>query len=140
AVSRRGARRTIGITAGDPRGIGPEVAAGALRDLLAEPRGGGGDDTSWVLIGPAAVFPATLREHPDVEFAPVERRAGGGDDAEAGRASIDAVERAIELAMSGELDGIVTGPISKRAVAAAGYPWPGHTELLRERTGVDDVT
>lgn len=124
----------IGVTLGDPRGIGPEVVAGAL----ATPP----PDAEFILIGPAESIqsiPSALRERPAVSADPVGHWSDGGD-AEAGRVSVQAVERAIALALAGELDGIVTAPISKAAVAAAGYNWPGHTELLRERCGVDDVT
>lgn len=120
----------IGVTLGDPRGIGPEVAAGALASA---------EGAEFVIIGPTGLGPPTLRELPNLTWAAVGRWSGGGDEA-AGRASIEAVERGVDLALSGEVDGLVTGPISKAAVAAAGYPWPGHTELLRERCGVPDVT
>ncbi len=60
-----------------------------------------------------------------------------GDGAEqAGRLSVLAIERAVELARGGQVDAIVTAPIHKAAIAAAGYSWPGHTEMLRDLTGV----
>ncbi|MFQ5690072.1 MAG: PdxA family protein [Gemmatimonadota bacterium] len=65
---------------------------------------------------------------------------GGTGLREAGRLSARAIERGIELALEGSLDGLVTGPISKAALAVAGYPFPGHTEFLRERAGVPEVT
>jgi 4-hydroxythreonine-4-phosphate dehydrogenase len=46
-----------------------------------------------------------------------------------------AVDRAIELAQAGEVDGIVTAPLDKHALLAGGYDFPGHTELLAARTG-----
>jgi len=54
--------------------------------------------------------------------------------------SARAIERAVELALRGEITGIVTAPISKAALHAAGYPYPGHTEFLNALTGVSDVT
>jgi 4-hydroxythreonine-4-phosphate dehydrogenase len=50
-----------------------------------------------------------------------------------------AVERAVALAMAGEVDGVVTGPIHKPALEAAGYAEPGHTELLQRLTGAQTV-
>ena len=64
----------------------------------------------------------------------------GGDRREAGALAAAAIERGIELATSGGIDGLVTAPISKQAISAAGCPFPGHTEFLRDRTGVPDVT
>lgn len=133
-MSRGSSPLRIGITLGDPRGIGPEVVAGALD---APPR-----DAEFVLIGPSesiAGMPPIVREQAGIHRDPVGHWADG-DDAEAGRVSVLAVERAIALALAGEIDGIVTAPVSKSAVAAAGHPWPGHTELLRDRCEVDDVT
>jgi len=137
-VNRPGPR--LGITLGDPRGIGPEVVADALDASAPSDR-----DTAlatlpeYRLIGPPGLVAQSLLDRPGVRFDPVGHW-DGGDEAAAGRVSIAAVERGIELARSGELDGLVTAPISKSAVTAAGYPWPGHTDLLRERCGVRDVT
>lgn len=128
-----GRKRRLGITLGDPRGIGPEVVAGAI--ALASPAAA----TTFVLLGPPELVPPEILARADVDIEPCGRWSGG-DDAAAGRVSVEAVERGVELALQGTLDGLVTGPISKTAVAAAGYPWPGHTELLRERCGVPDVT
>ena len=131
----------IGITLGDPRGIGPEVTAAAVSSRLgATP----GDTTAaarprFLLIGPAGLVPPPLADHPLVDIELVDRWAGG-DDADAGRVSMAAVERGVALALDGSLDGLVTAPISKAAIAAAGHPWPGHTEFLKERCGVSDVT
>ncbi|MFQ5529247.1 MAG: PdxA family protein [Gemmatimonadota bacterium] len=128
----------IGLTPGDPRGIGPEVLAGALRRL----RGCGTPpvtgEVEYVVIGPELSILRDLDTHPGITFEPTGGSAE--TDAAAGRASIEAVERGIVLAIDGAIDGLVTGPISKQAVAAAGCMYPGHTELLRERTGVEDVT
>ena len=58
-----------------------------------------------------------------------------GTAADAGRCAGLAVDRAIELAQAGEVDGIVTAPLDKHALLAGGYDFPGHTELLAARTG-----
>jgi len=118
--------RVLGVTLGDPRGIGSEVVAAAL---ARRPE----DGTRFVLIGP---------EGPAIGGAELEAvgRWTGGDAVAAGRLSIAAIERGVALALEGAVDGIVTAPISKAALAAAGAPFPGHTEMLRALTGVPDVT
>lgn len=63
-----------------------------------------------------------------------------GGDREAGEHSGRAIEMGIAMALSGEVDGLVTAPISKAALQAAGYEFPGHTEFLADRCGVPDVT
>lgn len=131
---RRRASPRIGITVGDPRGIGPEI----VRAVLSDPPGG----TRFVVLGPAGVLgvpgsaPARAAELLEVGVWDPDRHG----ETEAGRLCGRAIERAIELALDRQLDGLVTGPISKRAFAAAGWDFPGHTELLRERTGVPEVT
>lgn len=119
----------LAVTLGDPRGIGPEVAAAALRGLAD--RG-----ARFLCIGPEGELPTGAA---DAELVPVGRWEGGGDR-EAGRLSAAAIERGVELALAGTVDGLVTAPISKAALAAAGYAYPGHTEMLRALTGVPDVT
>ena len=117
----------IAVTLGDPRGIGPEIAARALRE--PEPL-----DASVLLVGPEG-----LDAIDGFELVPVGRWSPGDGAAEAGRISAQSIERAVSLASSGTVDAIVTAPISKPALAAAGYSWPGHTEMLRDLTGVPDT-
>ena len=61
--------------------------------------------------------------------------SSSGAAADAGRLAGRAVERAVELALRGDVDGIVTAPLDKAALLAGGFDFPGHTELLAERTG-----
>lgn len=119
---QRAANR-LAVTLGDPRGIGPEVTAAAL----ADPR----PDLTLVTVGAEG----TMIE-PDVV---VGRWDGGSDAAAAGRLAGAAIERAIEMALAGDVDGIVTAPIDKAALAAAGYTFPGHTEMLQTLSGVEEV-
>ncbi len=106
----------VAITAGDPAGIGPEIAAKAAADpavlAVCDPR----------LYGPVSE----------------EERAGfahGEVSAAAGRAAYDAIVRAVTDARRGEVQAIATAPINKAAFAAAGLPWKGHTDLLAHLTG-----
>jgi 4-hydroxythreonine-4-phosphate dehydrogenase len=129
----------IGITLGDPRGIGPEVVSGALQHMHGSATNSDAPPVEYVVIGPSSGDFAGLPSPPDLHFDPISCWSAESES-EAGRTSIEAIERGIALAMDGTIDGLVTGPISKSAIAAAGYKYPGHTELLCERTGVSDVT
>ncbi|MEJ2538917.1 MAG: 4-hydroxythreonine-4-phosphate dehydrogenase PdxA [Gemmatimonadota bacterium] len=116
----------LAVTLGDPRGIGPEVLARAAGDLLRESQGA----VALRFLGAGS---------DDLPF-PVETVGEfDGSLVSAGRISGAAIERAVHLARTGEVDGIVTGPIHKPALRAAGYPEPGHTELLQRLTGVPSV-
>ncbi len=115
--------RPIAITLGDPRGIGPEITAKALRDPQV------GACAPFVLVGPHG---AGL----EVQHVVGEWRDGAGA-AHAGRLAGLAIERAVQLAMAGEVRGIVTAPIDKAALLAGGFDAPGHTEMLAHLTGRD---
>ncbi len=130
----RSHRPTIAITMGDPRGIGPEVVRGALADPSLA------DAADYVVLGPS-IEPrdATPGGAGRATYVSVGRWNGGGEE-EAGALSAAAVEQGIAMALAGDVDGLVTAPISKTALRAAGYEFPGHTEFLRERCGVPDVT
>lgn len=150
-------RPVLGITMGDPAGVGPEIIARAL----AEP--GVTAASRPVVVGSAAVMkdalalvgsPLALRavsrigdcrwqagtveclDLGNVDAATLPR---GAVSAAAGRAAYEAIETAVRLAQAGEIDGIVTAPISKEALAAAGLPHSGHTEILAALAGVRDV-
>lgn len=68
---------------------------------------------------------------------PVGEWEKNGTAAEAGRLAGLAVDRAVDLALAGDVDGLVTAPLDKAALHAGGYDVPGHTELLARRTGRD---
>jgi len=119
----------LAVTVGDPRGIGQEVVAASLPGAAAE----------ITVVGPDDVVAAL--EQGTVRAAGVGRWDGGGPDAleQAGRLTGRAVEEAVRLWRDGKVDAIVTGPGDKRALNAAGYRFPGHTELLRDLTGARQV-
>ena len=121
----------IGITLGDPRGIGPEVTAAALRDFIG---------LKPVLIGPRALGSVERELEELGVWESVGEWEPGGGPRLAGELSAKAIERAVRLASDGKLDGIVTAPISKAALHAAGFPFPGHTEFLQTLTGAAEVT
>jgi 4-hydroxythreonine-4-phosphate dehydrogenase len=114
------ARPRIGVTVGDPAGIGPEIA----RKAGSDPRVSAVCDI--VLYGPSS----------DEEVARFER---GRVSAAAGQAAYEAIVSATSDAVAGRIDAIATAPINKEAFAAAGLPWRGHTELLAHLTGSSRV-
>ena len=116
-------RPRLAVTAGDPRGIGPEIIRRALDDPRVVERG----DIRGV--GPQGV---------GLELDEVvgEWHKGDGSDL-AGALSGAAIERAVALALAGEVQGIVTAPIDKAALLAGGFNYPGHTEMLGALTGSD---
>ena len=113
-------RPRLAVTLGDVRGIGPEIVAAAAADprvrAAAELR----------IIGPRL---------PHVAVDESVGQWADDSEATAGRLAGLAVDRAIDLARHGAVDGIVTAPLDKHALLAGGYDFPGHTELLAARTG-----
>jgi len=114
-------RPRLAVTVGDPRGIGPEVVAAARVDARVRAA------AELHVIGPAGLD--------GVDEAVGAWDSDGRSAALAGRCAGLAVDRAIELAMTGTVAGIVTAPLDKHALLAGGYDFPGHTELLAARTG-----
>jgi 4-hydroxythreonine-4-phosphate dehydrogenase len=113
-------RPKIGVTVGDPAGIGPEIARKAASDRELS------ESCEIVLYGPST----------DAAVARFER---GRVSAAAGRAAYDAIVEAVEDARAGRIDAVATAPINKEAFAAAGLPWRGHTDLLAHLTGAPRV-
>ena len=102
----------IGLVAGDPAGVGPELLAEALRH---PPEG-----VILTVVGDAS---ARTPAHPD--------RAGS-------ERAVAALEEAARRALSGELAAVVTGPVSKKHLHEAGFAFPGQTEFFAARAGVED--
>jgi 4-hydroxythreonine-4-phosphate dehydrogenase len=111
----------LAVTLGDPRGIGPEIVAKMLRDGRV-PR-----EATLVIVGPTGT-------EVDVQEAVGNWPADGEADL-AGKLAGAAIERAVELAQMGVVDGIVTAPIDKAVLLRGGYDYPGHTEMLAALTG-----
>jgi len=143
----------IAITLGDPAGIGPEVAAKVLAslspaDVAAQPLVLVG--SRWALAAGARAAAVTLPEIPavaavgadlpplcllDLGGEPAEFRFGRVDGA-CGHLAVAAVERAAGLCQSGAVRAMVTCPINKEAIHAAGYVDDiGHQEILARLTG-----
>lgn len=151
-------QRPLVITQGDPTGIGPEIIVKALLegafDALSRPLWVAGDPA--VLRRAAAVFGVPCEVVPvgerlrlvcagrTLEVVPLSELAAdklvyGRPDILCGLAMLRYIEWACDACRSGEAAAMVTAPISKAAIHAAGCDFPGHTELLAEHCGVDKV-
>ena len=115
----------LAISLGDPAGIGAEIVFEALRETGL----------------PARVFGsrALAQPPPGVDFVDV---GGAGSPhygeirADYGRVALDSIERAVDAVTRGACSALVTAPIHKQAIALAGCPHPGHTELLAAGAGL----
>jgi 4-hydroxythreonine-4-phosphate dehydrogenase len=107
----------VGLTAGDPAGIGPEIASKAAADPRVR------DVCEPVIYGPSdpSAFDA------------------GTLSAAAGHEAYEAIVRAVGDAQAGTIDAIATAPINKEAFRLAGLGWAGHTDLLAHLTGAAKV-
>jgi 4-phospho-D-threonate 3-dehydrogenase / 4-phospho-D-erythronate 3-dehydrogenase len=143
----------LAITMGDPAGIGPEIIVKAIAEL--QPRLAGGPLRLVVIGSNAALeqaraqftptlpipmlddapneWPAVCALRAAVEGSPIQPGVLSQDG---GRFAFMAVDKAVRLAMDHRIGGIVTAPLNKEALNAAGYHYPGHTEMLAELTGV----
>ncbi len=146
----------VGLTAGDPNGIGPEVVLRALLDprvrRVCRP----------LLVGDAGVFayylrkfriPLTLLPVPEPPLSwgrdivpvigpPGRTRSRPGRErrhAPAGFLAGTSLEHAAALWKRGMIDGIVTGPLAKDTFNAAGFRYPGQTEMLAKAAGSHDA-
>ncbi len=139
----------IGVTMGDPSGIGPEIVAAALADpALGVPAIAIGDvgilRRAARIVGAGATI-NTIREPSQamltqgtIDVLPASALPAdlpfGRVRADAGRAAFDYVRTGIDLALAGKISAIATAPIHKAALKAAGVPYPGHTEMLADLT------
>lgn len=143
----------LALTLGDPAGIGPEIVARTLTEPpVAQAHGLAVGDAS-VLRRAAAICGLDVEVRAVAKVAEAAFEPGvidvldigvAGDDitfgqvsATAGRAALDAIQAATEAALAGEVAAVVTAPINKEAIWAAGSTHLGHTELLGELTGSD---
>lgn len=120
------AKPVLGITMGDPLGIGPEIILKSLPEFRSR--------CDFKVFGDAEL----LAELPQDELQAVS--SGGfipGDGLSAGRASVAYLDQAMQAWREGSIEGLITAPISKAHVLAAGFPFPGHTEYLAAATKRD---
>ena len=144
----------LALTLGDPAGIGPETIVGAWQDAGVQ------SVCRPLVVGRPEVVRRAVELHdlaarvveigtpqdcePSADVIPVMSAgseaacdvAPGEIDARGGQAAYDSLRLAADLALDGAVGGIVTGPLNKAALNAAGHEYPGHTELLGEFCGV----
>jgi len=135
---------TIGITMGDPSGVGPEIICKALTTLDA------GERERCLVIGDPDLLARAMRvtgaglaigdgagavRVAAVETPERDTIRDGVETAGGGHAAYGYVVRAVELAREGAIDAIVTAPLNKAALHKAGHRYDGHTELLQHLTG-----
>ncbi|OGP92108.1 MAG: 4-hydroxythreonine-4-phosphate dehydrogenase PdxA [Deltaproteobacteria bacterium RBG_16_48_10] len=147
----------IGITMGDPTGIGPEIIVKALS--MEEPFqvcrpivfGDRGVLSRAIQIQNLSTTLEAIDKIPRDGYLPqkifffplsqleVASLRFGHPDRVCGEAMVRYIEEAVERARSRELDAITTCPINKKAMNEAGYSFPGHTELLAHLVGASSV-
>ena len=149
-------RPVLGVTMGDPAGVGPEIIARATAEpavrAACRPVVIGAAATmreALALVGGAQAVHAVSRVA-DCRWAEgtVEVLDLGNVDmatlprcevsAAAGRAAYEYIERSVALVQAGEIDAIVTAPVNKEALAAAGVQHSGHTEILAQLSNTRD--
>ncbi|KAF0134586.1 MAG: 4-hydroxythreonine-4-phosphate dehydrogenase [Candidatus Saganbacteria bacterium] len=145
----------IGLTMGDPAGIGSEVCVKALADPQIS------HIANCLIIGETNSIKYALKisKLPEIKINPIKKVSDakfisgtidvidlenikkvkmGRLSSACGKASIEYVEKAIDLAIEKKIDAIVTAPINKEAIQKAGFKYQGHTEILAERTKTKD--
>lgn len=153
--TRRSRLPRIGITMGDPAGIGPEVVLKAVAEQEVQ------RVCTPLIIGDAQLLAHTARtldlqcgydivrfdeELPERLSGPVIYHldnvgghiALGIESGIAGKAAAAYIETAVGLCAAGSIDAIATAPINKRALFLGGYSFPGHTEFLAHLTGTEE--
>ncbi|MCD6232480.1 4-hydroxythreonine-4-phosphate dehydrogenase PdxA [Candidatus Aerophobetes bacterium] len=147
----------LGITMGDPAGIGPEIIVMSLVQREIQ------NICAPVVIGDRKIIKEALeitsrkakvravKRIKDCQFAEgvinvldlqnvdSEHLIRGKITPMAGRAAFDYIKEAIHLALSGKIEAIVTAPLNKEALNIAGYHYPGHTEILAELCRAKEV-
>jgi 4-hydroxythreonine-4-phosphate dehydrogenase len=147
----------IGITMGDPCGIGPEIILKALKSPAIR------KIARYVIIGNKEVLGRTARSlNIPVKYSTISHISDVDDSkssifllptgefksglmklkratAEGGELSVQCVIKGINLAMNKHIDALVTAPICKEAINLGGYGYPGHTEMLHTFSGVERV-
>ncbi|CAJ6367365.1 4-hydroxythreonine-4-phosphate dehydrogenase [Burkholderia pseudomallei] len=145
----------IAITTGEPAGVGPELTARALADAATR-----WPDARFTVLGDASLIAARAAAV-GLDWTRMTAAGGGAHVANAhvavahralaapaeagklnpanGRYVLDLLDAAIDGALAGEYDAIVTAPLQKSTINDAGVPFTGHTEYLAERTRTPHV-
>ncbi len=144
----------LGLTLGDPAGIGPEIACKALADKRVQ--------SNVIIIGDATAVQDACRHYTptmdvhvladysnfkdgsinvlDMQILDPGSIEIGKVQKSCGFASFKYIEKSIELALAKKIDAVVTNPINKEAMHLAGFDYPGHTEIFAEKCGIKDFS
>lgn len=136
-------KKNIAITIGDPAGVGVEVTLKAIVDEMII------NECNPLIVGDRVVIEEAVQKMSipidiscydilDTRSIKNRRFKKSVPTEEGGRACVDYIKKAVELASLRIVDAIVTAPISKEALHLAGFNWPGHTEMLAELTQTKD--
>jgi len=154
--------KTLALTMGDPAGIGPEIIVKSILKLNPEERldllvigdqrrlnmtaegMACGDEIIFIASREAESGRSVMKGKTAVRVinplsTPLPDLPCGDNYPEYGKASFAYLKRAIELAMAGQIAGIVTAPLAKHSLHLAGLEYPGHTEILQEFSGSPEV-
>jgi 4-hydroxythreonine-4-phosphate dehydrogenase len=130
----------VGLTIGDPAGIGPAITLKAFNALK--------DKVNFVIIGDSFVLDrqasllgikSITRELVDLNNVEKKGFSFGEINAQNGKASLEYLDEALDLIKKNKIDCLVTSPISKEAVSLRGVKFLGHTEYLADKTGFKDL-
>ena len=147
--------KKLAVTMGDPGGVGPEIIVKAISSPEVK------KCCVPIVVGDPSVMEEALAllMHPlklKIIKSPKDSRPARGivevvsattlavkfeknrATPESGRVAASCIQKAVQLALNKQVDGIVTAPISKEALKMAGLKWPGHTEMLADLTGTKD--
>ena len=153
AGSRTGIALPLAVTMGDPAGIGPEIISLALEDpvlagncivvgnlnRLESAAERAGSTLSYRKVDGPADRPGKRGTVPVIDLPLSDPDLPYGRlSPVAGDCAYRCLTMAIDMAMEGVVSGIVTAPLNKESLNMAGYSYPGHTEILAERTGTED--
>ena len=154
----KNAKPVLGLTMGDPAGIGPEICLRALREpavlarcvpVLFGDAGGVGTRCAGTIASDEPAATVIAGDSGGIDSADDHRTARswtaraidaakiapGKVSAACGRAGYIYIEQAIRAALAGKIDGVVTAPIHKESLNLAGVKFPGHTEIFTALTG-----
>jgi 4-hydroxythreonine-4-phosphate dehydrogenase len=158
SMNSEGYKPLVGITLGDPAGVGPEIVVKALSskhvskccrplvigDLLSVKETinlvRGRVEAQGIKDPKDGNYEAGVINVIDLKNIDRARLAYGKADKMSGQASLEFIDKAIDLALQGEVDAIVTAPINKESIHLAGCRFPGHTEIFADRTHVKEYS
>jgi len=148
-----GTEPLLAITMGDPSGVGPEIIALALEEdnfsrnslvigdierLKVGARKAG--SSTRYRVAESACRAGSDRQVPVLQVGLVDQSVPFGQlSAHSGECAYQCIIKAIDLAMEGSVDAVVTAPINKESLQLAGHIYPGHTEILAERTETEET-